>query len=196
MTSHSQVNGDFERVVRLNEAAKRLLKLSFQVNLLALDAMVQSKRASLLGFDEVSSQMRRWSRELHENLEHLARVTARALAATSLSSKERRILAIVSDAADGSESEAMRAVRERLSEKQEESLTSMRRDWRLVMNVVHDLDQMGMMACVLSRSAMIEATGAAPELRVQLELVSRTFYDNSQSAADILRDLTMTLGQR
>jgi len=44
---------DFERVISLNEAAKELIARSFRVNLLALDAMVQSKRggSSLRGFE-------------------------------------------------------------------------------------------------------------------------------------------------
>ena len=77
----AEEQANFNRVAGLNEAAKELVARSYQVNLLALDAMVQSKRggSSLRGFDEVSSQMRRWSRDLHVELERLAALSRRVV---------------------------------------------------------------------------------------------------------------------
>jgi phenylacetate-coenzyme A ligase PaaK-like adenylate-forming protein len=50
-----------------------------------------------------------------------------------------------------------------------------------------DLDQLGLMAMVLSRSAMIEASSGTSEQRAQLGRVSQEFYQNSEFVISLLR---------
>ncbi|MES1183609.1 MAG: hypothetical protein ABUL60_07320 [Myxococcales bacterium] len=182
---------DFERVISLNEAAKELIARSFRVNLLALDAMVQSKRggSSLRGFDEVSSQMRRWSRDLHVELERLATLSQRVVVAVSSLSKEAHLLGLLARAAAASPGGAAAEVVERRRQADTEHQSELRRLWRAVDEVLSDLDQLGMMAVVLSRSAMIEASSGSSEQRAQLSDVSQEFYRNSETVVEVLKQL-------
>lgn len=176
----------------LNEAAKELLARSAQVNLLALDAMVQSKRggSNLRGFDEVSWQMRMWSRELHEQLGELGALGASVLARTSLRSKHSRQLQLLTQATVASENVSLSAACERCRSEHEALDTALAVDLRKIRNVLSDIDQLGMMAIVLSRSAMIEAVSGDEQQRDQLYKVSREFYQNSEA---VLETLKMTI---
>lgn len=87
----------FGWVIALSEASKKLVTHSFQVNLLALAAIVQSRRAgqSLRGFDEVASQMRRWSVDLHTELEKLRGIGREAVSLASQLTKAARLVDIL-----------------------------------------------------------------------------------------------------
>ena len=187
----------FEQVVRLNEAAKQLMARSTRVDLLALDAMVQSKRGggSLRGFDEVSSQMRLWSRELLQQLGELGVLSASLLRQTSLRSKQMRKLDLLSLAAKESNNEALRSAHERLQREHEALCSALQADARRTQNLLSDIDQLGMMAIVLSRSAMIEAASGDEQQREQLSKVSVEFYQHSESVLQIIKSaLTSTRG--
>ena len=181
----------FARVVMLNEAAKLLLARSLRVNLLALDAMVQSKRGngSVRGFDEVSSQMLGWSRDLHALLLRLGELSATVVNRTSSDAKDAHALNILARAVELSLAPLVRAAHERLSVQHTAGQLAILQGWRQIDDVLADLEQMAMMACVLSRSAMIEASSAGPELRDQLSNVSQAFNAHAQSVVDILSDL-------
>ncbi len=187
----------FEQVVRLNEAAKQLMARSTRVDLLALDAMVQSKRGggSLRGFDEVSSQMRLWSRELLQQLGELGVLSASLLRQTSLRSKQMRKLDLLSLAVKESNNEALRSAHERLQREHEALCSALQADARRTQNLLSDIDQLGMMAIVLSRSAMIEAASGDEQQREQLSKVSVEFYQHSESVLQIIKSaLTSTRG--
>jgi len=185
----AEEQANFNRVAGLNEAAKELVARSYQVNLLALDAMVQSKRggSSLRGFDEVSSQMRRWSRDLHVELERLAALSRRVVGEVSTASKDAHLLRLLQRAADSSSNPVATqafAARRAIQLDHEQGLARL---WREVSDVLGDLDQLGMMAVVLSRSAMIEAASGAAEQRAQLGYVSQEFYRNSETVVNVLK---------
>ena len=84
--------GELGQVVSLNEASKSLLTRSFEINLRSLNAIVQSKRSGgrLRGFDDVSSQIRTWSRELHQQLEELGRLGRGAVGLASFLIRNQR----------------------------------------------------------------------------------------------------------
>jgi len=184
-------------VTSLNEAAKELISRSFQVNLLALDAMVQSKRggSSLRGFDEVSSQMRSWSRDLHKELEHLRQLSRDVVVDVSTASKEGHLLRLLARAAASAGNElATQTVTARRADESERE-EQLKRRWREVLDAVGDLDQLGMMAVVLSRSAMIEASSGSAEQRAQLNDVSQQFYSNSEAVVNVLKGLLKVMRQ-
>lgn len=185
----SDEQANFKRVAALNEAAKELIARSYQVNLLALDAMVQSKRggSSLRGFDEVSSQMRRWSRDLHAELERLAALSRQVVAEVSTASKEGHLLRLLERAALSSSHEAARKTLAQRQAIQQDRNQILVRLWRKVVDALGDLDQLGMMAVVLSRSAMIEASSGGAEQRAQLGHVSQEFYRNSETVVNVLK---------
>jgi len=188
---------DFARVVRLNTAAKELISRSFRVNLLALDAMVQSKRggSALRGFEEVSSQMRSWSRDLHRELEQLGELSRAAVARASASCKQRRLLRLLGQAATQSANAVAVAAHRQRDDEQKTRDDEMRRAWRRVSDVLSDLNQLGLMAVVLSRSAMIEASSGSSEQRAQLADVCQEFTRNAEIVTTVLKDLTRSMNQ-
>ena len=189
MDSEHESNCSFEKVVILNEAAKALLARSAQVNLLALDAMVQSKRGdgNLRGFDEVSSQMRSWSRELHQELGQLGELSATLLSRTSLRSKHNRKLVLLEKANAASENADLRSACVRCRAEQGSLDAALGRDMRRIRNLLGDIDQLGLMAIVLSRAAMIEAVSGDEQQRAQLHQVSSEFYRNSEAVLETIR---------
>jgi hypothetical protein len=188
-------NRGFDRVVALNEAAKGLLALSYQVNLLAIDAMLQSKRGGgdLRGFDEVSSQMRSWSRDLHERLERLSGHCSEVVGRTSLYCKQAHILQLLEAAARQSTGESLQAACGQRGDEQQALAAEVDRDWRRVRAQLDDLNQLGTMAVVLSRSAMIEASTGTAEQRLLLTQVSQEFSRHSNVAVQTIRDILKQL---
>lgn len=189
---------DFRRVIALNEASKALVARSFQVSLIALGAIVQSRRAGnqLRGFDEVSSQMRQWSRDLHAELEKLGVLSQAYLERTSLRVKQARLLGLLEAAARQSGSPSAARALERRQADQDRLDVTLRAAGRAVANLLGDIGQLGLMAVVLSRAAMIEAASGDEEQRLQLGQISREFYDNSQAVQEVLAAVTklMTSG--
>lgn len=188
---------DFSRVGALSEGAKELIARSHRVNLLALDAMVQSKRggSGLRGFDEVSSQMRSWSRDLHRELEELSRLGRLVVGYASQSSKEAHLLRLLERAAASSKSSLAADALESRGREQLARALELKRSWRQVRDALGSLDLLGMMAVVLSRSAMIEASGGTAEQRAQLNDVSEQFYRNSEAVVGVLKALLKALEQ-
>ena len=188
---------ELSRIVHVNEVAKRLVVHSFQVNLLALDAMVQSKRAGgrLRGFDEVSKQMRDWSAELKSQLGELADLTRVCVTEASLGIKMRRTVRLLGEAARRSRNgDAAESAARRARDLAGECTASLDTRWSRVSLQIAELTRLGMMACVLSRSAMIEAQSGAPAERVQLMHVARDFYCNSEDVLHALRTLAKDAG--
>lgn len=182
---------DFGGVVALNQGARDLLSLSYRVNLLAIDAMLQSKRGGgdLKGFDEVSSQMRSWTRDLHDRLEELNVKCQAVVARTSLYCRRREVLRLLEAAVAQSGNADLQRALGQLREGLKDIGAELDSDWRIVRGRLADLDQQGTMAVVLSRSAMIEAATGGAEQRAQLGQVSKAFYEHSQSAVQTLKSL-------
>ena len=180
------------QVVSLNEAAKRLLSRSFEINLRSLNAIVQSKRSDgrLRGFAEASSQIRTWSRELHGQLERLGGLGREAVGLASLFLRQQRTVGLLGPAARSTgHPDAQRALAGAESALASHR-ASLRAIWRRIADVIDDLNQLGLMACVLSRTAMIEATAAEPAQRAQLQELTREFSLRSDEVVEIVRVLS------
>ena len=187
---HTEIDtANFGRVAALNEAAKELMARSHHVNRLALDAMVQSKAtgANLRGFDEVSSQMRHWSRDLHGELERLRTLSRELVVEVSHASKEAHVLRLLRRATIACSGTAHPCDFSLQEAAHLDRLERLRKLWRSMVLSLSDLDQLGLMAMVLSRSAMIEASSGTSEQRAQLGRVSQEFYQNSEFVISLLR---------
>jgi hypothetical protein len=182
----------FRRVVALNEGAKLVLRRGFEVNLRALDATVQSRQqaGALRGFDEVASQIRGWSRELCAQIETLSALSRQAVELTSEFVKSTRQARLVRAATQSSSDESLRKVMSEVEERVQSSDSRIREQWRKIRAELGDLNQLGMMATVLARGAMLESVyAAAPEQRERLMQVSKEFYENAEGVSDTLRAL-------
>jgi len=188
-------SSELRRVVELNEAAKALLRQSFEINLRALDAIVQSKRGggALRGFDEVSSQIRLWSRDLQEKVESLWALGRSAVTSASHLLQTRRVEAILERAVAGKRDTWAGRSLEASSQVVAGHLAELKAAWRRILDAVDDLNQLGLMACVLSRSALIEASTATDGEREKLVNVSRDFYKKSEEVVGIVQTLGKSL---
>lgn len=180
-----------ERVVAVHEGAKAILNDSHQVNLRALDATVRSLRrgSQLRGFAEVSSQMRQWSQELHTAIKQVTEASAEQVNLVSAFEKRMRMLNLLTSAA--SEPQASRLLFEGLERARAEGVEleeGMRKLQRRVRGLLEDLQQLGLMACVLSTSALIEASTAGDDAN-DLTLVSKDFSERSQKVTENIRQM-------
>lgn len=178
-----------ERVVAVHEGAKSILSDSHHVNLRALDATVRSLRGGtqLRGFAEVSAQMRQWSQELHAAVKQVTKLSAEQVNAVSAFEKHKRMLHLLS--LGGREPASARMLAEGLKEaaaRGHEIELALHKLQRRVRWLLEDLQQLGLMACVLSTSALIESATAGDESE-DLTIVSRDFSDRSQKVTENIR---------
>jgi hypothetical protein len=178
------------RVVELNERAKSVLGDSHQIDLRAFDAIVRSIHAGprLRGFATVSQQMRGWSRELQAAVLELKQLTARRVELVSRSVKERRLASFLAAAAQTVEARAALAdVTVRAEEEVAAAADELKRNRRLVRSVLEDLRQLGLMACVLSTAAQLEATAGSADQFRDLTVVSKDFAERSERVNETIR---------
>jgi methyl-accepting chemotaxis protein len=182
------------RVVAVHEGAKAILSDSHQVNLRALDATVRSLRggAQLRGFAEVSAQMRQWSQELHAAVKQVTEISADQVNLVSAYQKRMRMIHLLSAAC--SEPAASRMLARGLEQAKAEGQaleTSLRQLKHRVRSLLEDLQQLGLMACVLSTSALIEAATAGADSK-DLTIVSKDFAERSQKVTENIRLMLAT----
>lgn len=178
-----------ERVVAVHEGAKAILIDSHQVNLRALDATVRSLRGGvqLRGFAEVSAQMRQWSQELHAAVKQVTAASADQVNVVSAFEKRMRMLHLLSSAASGPEAARLLAQGlDRARAEGAESEAALHKLQRRVRGLLEDLQQLGLMACVLSTSALIEAATGGDDAE-DLTIVSKDFSERSQKVTENIR---------
>jgi len=188
MTSHTML----ATVVELNEGTKRILWVSHQVSLRALDAVVRSTRAgpALRGFVAVSSQMRDWSRELHAAVRQVSELSAAQICNVSALLREDRRLGLL-ELATPSQQHGASLLRARqharmLKTSLESDISRISRD---TTRGLEELQQLGLMASVLSRAALIEATSGNADERSDLSEVAREFAKHADEVTSVVQDL-------
>lgn len=193
MAADNSLNG----VTRLNECAKTMRRYAFQVSLSALGAMVLSSRTGrdMRGFNEVALQMRNWSRDLEQAAQAVTLLTARRVRMVSDLLKQERLHQLLQRAAMTQTSEAR--LRASLRDR-EQAMSALRSDLRRGDDgIAESLDaivQLGLMASVLSRAALIEAASGNNNQRRELTLVSQEFASYAERVNDTL--LEVRLGSR
>jgi methyl-accepting chemotaxis protein len=180
-----------EHVVAVHEGAKAILSDSHHVNLRALDATVRSLRGGtqLRGFAEVSAQMRQWSQELHAAVKQVTKLSAEQVNVVSAFEKHKRMLHLLS--LGGREPAGARLLAQGLDEaaaRGREIELALHKLQRQVRGLLEELQQLGLMACVLSTSALIEAATAGDESK-NLTIVSRDFSERSQKVTENIRHM-------
>lgn len=168
-----------EHVVELNEGAKSIRQYAFEVSLTALGAIVRSKRGNLdlRGFNEVASQMRDWSRELDGAVQQITALAGTRVRLVSHYVRLSRTVALLDKASvQSTRGGHLGACRE----SEQQKLASLRSELRAVQRSLDDalesIAQLGLMASVLARAALIEAASARePRQRRELSIVSQDF---------------------
>jgi hypothetical protein len=173
-----QADSSLIGVVRLNECAKTIRRYAFEVSLSALGAIVLSSRtgSELRGFNEVASQMRNWSRDLEAAVKTVTLLTTQRVRQVSDCLKQTRLQDLLRKAVRGSATD--RHLRAGLA-LQDAALAKVHADLRqgdaVIADAIAEISQLGLMASVLSRAALIEAAGGSGSQRRELTLASQEF---------------------
>lgn len=179
-------------VVALNDASKVMSEHSREVRLRALDALVRSAKdssAALAGFREVSLQMRRWSDDLSAQLTRIRKLSGDSVTQESYYRTLKRRGRLLAEAALKSGNPALKA---RLDAyRQKERAAQLERNKRLAATAqeLDELRQLGLMAIVLSRTAMIEASAANPKDRAVLSSVALEFGEHADAVLQLGKTL-------
>lgn len=159
-TRAPQAGADLLRIVRINEEIKRVVGVSFKINIMALNAIFLAKRAgtAALGFGVLSHELRVFSQDLRSCMETLTgmihacvnevSVVLRNIRQTRLLREATRLAAPQSAVAG-----VMRRC-EQANEQHAEQLAVLRRQLK---RALEDAFQMVELGGVLAKSAKIEA---------------------------------------
>lgn len=174
------------RVVALNEGAKAIRRSAFEVNLRALGAIVQSRRAgaSMRGFSEVSTQMQRWSESLEAAARRLAAGCTARVRVVSDAARQGRQRSLLHRALLGAGRVDPSAARV-----DDGASGELRRSAREVRLAVAQLRELGLMASVLARAALIEACEGDAAQRRDLSAISREFAAHADDVNAVVRAL-------
>ncbi|MFO0628240.1 MAG: hypothetical protein U0325_21890 [Polyangiales bacterium] len=175
------------QVVALNEGAKAIRRSAFEVNLRALGAIVQSRRAgaSLRGFSEVSTQMQRWSESLEAAAARLTKGCTARVRVVSDDARRGRQQALLRRALASSARSAEAAA----LPGEDAAPAALRRSSREVRVAVSALQELGLMATVLARAALVEACEGNEQQRRDLSEISREFAAHAEDVNAVVRVL-------
>jgi hypothetical protein len=191
--SPAAANGaDLSSVVHVNEAAKQLVAAAFQVDLLALNAIVQSERCGggLRSFEEVARHMKLWASELRTHLHALAADTSETVREVSTLLLRRRVARLLGEAARGSDVPGIVAASRAATARVTQQERAASRAWARLAGHARALKRLGLMACVLSRLAMIEAeSGGSRGEREALVEAAKAFNRNAEHVAGVVQAL-------
>lgn len=185
---------DLLRIVRINEQIKRVVGVSFKINIMALNAIFLAKRAgtAALGFGVLSNELRVFSQDLRTCMESLTRLIHDCVNEVSVVLQDNRQMRLLAKTAELAPQQpaliAVRQRRRRADEEHAQQLGSLRRQLK---RALEDAFQMVELGGVLAKSAKIEAAygqshaaalsqvsgefdGVVEEIRVALESLRRS----------------------
>ncbi len=154
-----EAGADLLRIVRINEEIKRVVGVSFKINIMALNAIFLAKRAgtAALGFGVLSNELRVFSQDLRNCMTSLNDLIHRCVIEVSVVLQDIRQAAFLAEASRlAPKSAAARVLqqRERRNAVHAQNLSSLRNQLR---RALEDAFQMVELGGVLAKSAKIEA---------------------------------------
>ena len=98
----SRASADLLRIVRINEEIKRVVGVSFKINIMALNAIFLAKRAgtAALGFGVLSNELRFFSQDLRTCMESLTGLIHGCVDEVSIVLKDIRFTRLLRQAAE------------------------------------------------------------------------------------------------
>lgn len=193
-----QAGIDLLSIVRINEEIKRVVAVSFKINIMALNAIFLAKRAgtAALGFGVLSNELRVFSQDLRTCMDALTRLIHDCVNEVSLILQQNRTSRLLHEAlaaAPHFPAPEVLARREEHFAERERRLVSSRSRLRRAME---DAFQMVELGGVLAKSAKIEAAygqgfatslaqvsgefdGIVEEIRSSLETLRRSSFFRS-----------------
>ncbi len=191
----SRASADLLRIVRINEEIKRVVGVSFKINIMALNAIFLAKRAgtAALGFGVLSNELRFFSQDLRTCMESLTGLIHGCVDEVSIVLKDIRFTRLLRQAADLTTTSSVEQVieqRDAVNAEHERRLASLRRQLK---SALEDAFRMVELGGVLAKSAKIEAAygqsfapslaqvsgefdGIVEEIRTSLEALRRSAF--------------------
>lgn len=186
---------DLLRIVRINEEIKRVVSVSFKINIMALNAIFLAKRAgtAALGFGVLSNELRVFSQDLRTCMESLTDLIHGCVSEVSIVLQDIRFTRLLGEAAVlAPQSAAPAVLAQRLAENEmhADKLAKLRNQLKRALG---DAFQMVELGGVLAKSAKIEAAygqsfavplaqvsgefdGIVEEIRSSLESLRRSAF--------------------
>ncbi|QRM20299.1 chemotaxis protein [Dechloromonas sp. TW-R-39-2] len=155
----SRAGADLLRIVRINEEIKRVVGVSFKINIMALNAIFLAKRAgtAALGFGVLSNELRVFSQDLRTCMESLTGLIHGCVDEVSIVLKDIRFTRLLRQTdqltTNGSVVPVLRQ-REIENDQHERRLSSLRNQLK---RALEDAFRMVELGGVLAKSAKIEA---------------------------------------
>lgn len=199
MSEQSAAATELVDMVHLNEGIKEVVVIAFQINIMALNAILLANRAgrAALGFSVISKELRVLSVELTRLMQLLKQDAYRSVALiTDLLRQERR--AKLMQTANALSGEHCGALKQRLGQQKQafsrirSDIRQYRRELRVKLDDAQKICQFGI---AISRSAKIEAAYGAAYSN-QLSEVSQDFDQNIQAIVPALAALHDGLGRQ
>jgi hypothetical protein len=101
-----------------------------------------------------------------------------------------RLVTLLGEASlQAADDSAIAQARERARKRALEPQAQLRSLGRQTSNALEDLQQLGLMASVLSNAALIEATAGNASERSELSIVAREFADRSEQVTTVIRGM-------
>nr|MBL8410614.1 chemotaxis protein [Dechloromonas sp.] len=191
-----QAGADLLRIVRINEQIKRVVGVSFKINIMALNAIFLAKRAgtAALGFGVLSNELRVFSQDLRNCMDALTGLIHDCVNEVSVVLQDTRQTRLLEQAAGLAPAQPalirVLHTREQAGEEHAQRLSSLRRQLK---RALEDAFQMVELGGVLAKSAKIEAAygqsfapalaqvsgefdGIVEEIRSSLETLRRSAF--------------------
>jgi len=150
---------DLLRIVRINEEIKRVVGVSFKINIMALNAIFLAKRAGTAarGFGVLSNEFRTFSQDLRSAMAALTGMVYGCVREVSLSLQDIRLTRLLREANQLAPQAALSAILSRREQQDATHAENLRRLRSQLRRALDDAFQMVELGGVLAKSAKIEA---------------------------------------
>ncbi|RIX45206.1 MAG: chemotaxis protein [Rhodocyclales bacterium GT-UBC] len=180
---------DLLRIVRINEEIKRVVGVSFKINIMALNAIFLAKRAGTAarGFGVLSNELRVFSQDLRTSMEALTGLIYGCVNAVSVGLQDMRYARLLDEAsALASDASVLAVLRRRQAQNavHAATLSSLRGKLKRALEDAFQLVELG---GVLAKSAKIEAAygqafaGALAQVSGEFDHVVEEIRDSLES---------------
>ncbi len=190
MVYASMNNNDLALIVRVNEDIKKIVRLASKINILALNAILVSRRAGdvALGFGVISDELRKFSKELTDIMNNLTVLSYESVQVVSQHQRYLRINHLLTLARDNSDAQFLEA---QLFNSNKHALVlknNLRQGYQLLSKLINDADDSSRFGSVISRSLKIEATYGG-QFSILLSQIADEFSDYIDAIHPLINEL-------
>lgn len=183
---------DLVLIVRVNEDIKSVVKLAHSINLLAINAILLSRKAGnvALGFGVISDELRMFSKTLTKNMEALMQLSYASIQTISLHRRYLRMNALMASAAEQITESAYRDYLHSSTEQAMLLRSNTLQAYERLQNLLRDAEDTSRFGSVISRSLKIEATygGSFSNMLAQIAADFGLFIDAIPEIIDRLNN--------